>query len=181
MDVLEMSDFVGKPFCPCALRLYLNELDFSTWKPTHVCIHHTAAPSLATRPAGFKFQHMENLQSYYTKELGWSQGPHLFVDEDEAWVLTPLNKRGVHAVSFNKDSWGLEMLGDYDSEDPLTGRGAQVLEYSAKITAVLLGFLKADTSKIRFHRDDPKTQKTCPGRKITKEHFTSLVKKYLLV
>jgi N-acetylmuramoyl-L-alanine amidase CwlA len=146
-----------------------------SFKPEFVVIHHCAAPSLAQRPAGFQPVHMQNLRSYYGTELGWSAGPHLFTDDDQVWLFTPINQRGVHAISFNRNGIGIEMLGDYDSEDPWSGRGLNVLTVTAKATAILLKKLGKDVSAIRFHRDDPKTSKTCPGTKISKERFTALV------
>lgn len=164
----------GRPFLQPDLEDHLIDLEFGAWRPTHVCIHHCAAPSLAQRPGGFLPQHMLNLKSYY-EGLGWKSGPHIFTDEDQAWMFTPLTQRGVHAVSFNRDSWGIEMLGDYDVEDPWSGRGLRVLTMTARVTAALLRKLKKDVGAIRFHREDPKTRKSCPGRKVDKSKFVALV------
>lgn len=119
---------------------------------------------------------MENLEDYYEDDLGWSGAPHIFADEDEAWVFNPLNEPGTHAVSFNRNGLGIEMLGNYDVEDPSTGRGAQVLMFTARMTKLLLDFFKLDETAIRFHRDDPKTSKSCPGKRISKNMFLALVR-----
>ena len=42
-----------------------------------------------------------------------------------------MTAHGVHAVSFNSTGVGIEMLGNYDIEDPRTGRGLQVLTTTA--------------------------------------------------
>lgn len=155
---------------------YVKTLTWKNWRPVGICIHHCAAPSLAQRPAGFISQHMLNLQDFYEGK-GWSAGPHLFTDDDQAWVFSPLTARGVHAGSFNAGYIGIEMLGDYDSEDPWTGRGLEVLKTTCAVVRTLapaIGLKLSDAPKwIRFHRDDPKTSKTCPGKKITKERFLS--------
>jgi hypothetical protein len=143
-----------------------------------ICLHHTAAPSLQMRPKGLLMQHIHNMKSGYVQK-GWKSGPHLFIDEDQIWHMTPLMERGVHAVSFNSRAIGIEVLGDYDDEDPFTGRGLQCWHLAAKTTALLLNWLGAEMneSTILFHRDDPKTSKTCPGSKIKKDWFFNLISK----
>jgi hypothetical protein len=165
---------LGKGFHLPEFAEYLDKVEFKPWRPKAICIHHCAAPSLAQRPHGFLDQHMLNLQDFYEGK-GWSAGPHLFIDDDQAWVFTPLNQRGVHAVSFNSYALGIEMLGDYDTEDPTSGRGAQVLDTTARVVDLLLAKLNLTKDKILFHRDDPKTNKTCPGRKIRKDWFLDLI------
>jgi N-acetylmuramoyl-L-alanine amidase CwlA len=165
---------IGKGLHLPEFARYLDEVKFPTWRPRSIVIHHCAAPSLAQRPHGFLDQHMLNLQDFYEGK-GWSAGPHLFIDEDQAWLFTPLNQRGVHAISFNSSSIGIEMLGDYDTEDPKSGRGLQVLTTTAEVVRLLMKKLSLTKKDILFHRDDPKTNKTCPGKKITKEWFLSIV------
>jgi hypothetical protein len=145
---------------------------------TSITLHHTASPSLTQRPGGFTIKHIENMRDFY-RSLGWRRGPHLFIDEDQIWHMTPLMERGVHAVSFNSRAIGIEVLGDYDDEDPFTGRGLQCWHLAAKTTALLLNWLGAEMneSTILFHRDDPKTSKTCPGSKIKKDWFFNLISK----
>lgn len=153
---------------------YLNGIAFNKFRPSVIVIHHTAAPSLAMRPKGFESQHMLNIKDFYEGK-GWSAGPHLFIDEDQSFVFTPLNERGVHAVAFNKNGLGIEMLGDYDLEDPWSGRGLKVLQMTANITRILLAHLNLKKDAVRFHRDDPHTSKSCPGKKISKKQFLELI------
>lgn len=166
---------LGIGYQPAEFQAYLETFQFSPWRPTAICIHHCAAPSLAQRPHGFIPQHMLNLKSYY-ESLGWRSGPHLFIDDVKAWTFTPMNERGVHARSFNGYAIGIEMLGDYDSEDPKSGRGAHVLSTTAQVVSMLMAKLDLGKKDILFHRDDPKTNKTCPGRKIEKNWFLGLLK-----
>ncbi len=160
---------LGKPYGADDFAKYLDTIK-PAWKPRFIVIHHCAAPSLAQRPNGFISQHMLNIQDFY-EDKGWSAGPHLFIDEDQVWTFSPLTSRGVHAVSFNADGIGIEMLGDYDREDPWNGRGREVLTTTCRAVKALQKKFGLDDSAIRFHRDDPKTNKTCPGRKITKAAF----------
>lgn len=168
-------NIIGKPFRLAEFEAYVEGLKFEAWKPSLVVIHHCAAPSLKQRPNGFQPQHMENLRNYYGNELGWNAAPHIFTDEDQAWVFNPLTKRGTHAVSFNATGWGIEMLGDYDCEDPWSGRGLNVLSLTAEVAAILLKKIGKDATAIRFHRDDPKTKKTCPGMLVEKPRFVAMV------
>lgn len=161
---------LGQPYTPPAFAAYLATLKWQAWKPQHIVIHHCSAPSLAQRPSGFQPQHMLNLKEFYEGK-GWSAGPHLFIDDDQIWTFSPMTARGVHAVSFNATGIGIEMLGDYDSEDPWSGRGLQVLTTTCRAVQSLLTALRLTPAALRFHRDDPKTSKTCPGRKISKEAF----------
>jgi hypothetical protein len=167
----------GKPYRPAAFAAYLAALPASPWQPSLIVIHHCVAPSLSQRPKGFTAQHMLNLQDYYEKK-GWSAGPHLFVDDDEIWTFSPLTARGVHAPSFNATGIGIEMLGDYDLEDPWSGRGLAVLTTTCQAVKLLMAKFHLPATAIRFHRDDPKTAKTDPGIKITKNRFLKLLRSF---
>jgi hypothetical protein len=158
---------VGKAFTPDEFDEYVRKLTLGSFKPVGVTIHHCGAPSLAQRPNDFQAQHMLNLQSYYRDEKHWSAGPHLFIDRQKIWVFTPLTERGIHAVSFNGTHWGIEMLGDYDVETP----NPRVLSNTYRAASALLKKIGRTESSANFHRDDPKTSKTCPGTKIDKATF----------
>jgi hypothetical protein len=164
---------VGAAFTADQFRAYLAGIDNGamTWDPSAVTIHHTASPSLAQRPDGFLPQHMLNLRSWY-QSLGWNRGPHIFVDDKRIWVFSPLTAKGIHAVSFNSTAFGIEILGDYDTEDPKSGRGLAACTLAAEAAEALR--IRFGTTKLNFHRDDPKSSKTCPGRKISLDWFQSL-------
>jgi len=140
-----------------------------------ITLHHTSAPSLATRPHGLTAQHIDNIRDFYRDELGWSGGPHLFVDDDQIWGMNEFSVPGVHAVSFNRTHLGIEVLGDYDSEDPLSGRGFECWMTALSATRSLLDWLGLPVSSVNFHRDDPKTKKSCPGKKVTKDWVHSIL------
>ena len=136
-----------------------------------ITVHHCAEPSLSQRPQGFKQQHLVNLRDFYRDNKGWSTGPHLFTDEDQIFGLTPLYEQGTHAVSFNRTHIGIEMLGDYDTEDPRSGRGLRVIQTTCDAIVRIQRALHLPITAFNFHRDDPKTKKTCAGVKITRDWF----------
>jgi hypothetical protein len=141
-----------------------------------VTMHHTASPSLAQRPHGLKIEHMHNLQHYYQQELGWSAGPHLFIDEDQIWGMSSIESPGTHAKSFNATHIGIEVLGNYDgAESPITGRGLECWTTAAHAVRALLDVMGLDASDINGHRDDPKTSKTCPGSTVDLDWFRGMV------
>jgi len=169
---------VGRVWTPESLQGYLATIAPPAWC-TAVTLHHTAEPSLAQRPNGLLIRHVENIRDYYKNTKGWSAGPHLFADEDQLFGMCDFRKKGVHAVSFNSSAIGIEVLGYYDQEDPLSGRGLLCWQNTARATGILLDWLglTADASTVLFHRDDPKTQKTCPGTKVKKDWLLSLITK----
>lgn len=169
----------GKAWNIAALRSYLIDTDLS-WAKS-VTMHHTGFPDLSMRSKGLLVQHIKNIRHYYEKEKGWSSGPHLFIDDHDINPMTPLSQRGVHARSFNSNSIGIEVLGNYDSEDPRSGRGLKCWRLAALSVAAILSEMgvQANQSTILFHRDDPKTRKSCPGRKVNKPWFIAMVSNYM--
>lgn len=169
---------VGKVWTPESFGEYLKTIKPPTWAKS-VCLHHTAAPSLAQRPQGFKIQHIENMRDFY-KGMGWKSGPHLYTDEDQVFGMTPLAETGVHASSFNRSAIGIEALGFYSKgqENPFSGRGLQVWQTTSWITANLLKWLNlpVNDKTVLFHRDDPKTSKDCPGMQIAKDWILKMIK-----
>jgi hypothetical protein len=167
---------VGKVWSLESLDTYLNSVEKPTWCKG-VCLHHTAAPSLSMRPQGLLSQHIRNMESFY-KSKGWSAGPHFFIDENEIFGMTPPNLKGVHAVSFNGSTVGIEVLGDYDAEFHNSGRGLECWKTTAAATAKILRWLNLEPnySTVLFHRDDPKTTKTCPGSRIQKSWVLELIR-----
>jgi N-acetylmuramoyl-L-alanine amidase CwlA len=168
---------VGKRFSPSEFLeycLWVKENERFSWSPKGVTIHHTAFPHLAMRPDGFKETHMQNLRAYYKDQLGWNSGPHIFTDDNGIWVHTPLSHKGVHARSFNSTHIGIEMLGDFDyKDDPDEGRGKKSTDNGKIAAAAILIAFGLNPANVNFHRDDPKTSKTCPGRKIKKQDFVA--------
>ena len=169
-------ELAGLTWTPESFRVYLSRLPRPQWAKA-VCLHHTASPSLAMRPSGLSNQHIINLHDYYQLDLKWSSGPHLFVDDHRILGMSSLLKPGVHAKSFNRYAIGIEVLGEYDTEDPQSGRGLACWQNAAAATALLLEWLglPATADTVLFHRNDPKTSKTCPGMKVQKAWVLRLV------
>lgn len=166
---------VGRVWSTESLASYLKTVQKPDWCRA-VCLHHTAAPSLAMRPQGLLSQHIRNMEEYY-RGLGWSAGPHFFVDENEVFGMTPPDLKGVHAVTFNRYAIGIEVLGDYDSEFHNKGRGLECWKTAAATTNIILNWLglEANFLNVLFHRDDPTTSKTCPGTRVQKQWFLDLM------
>lgn len=178
--------YIGKCF-PTAEQFldYLDDIKFGAWRPSFVTMHHTGGPSLKTwegysrrlKPITDE-QWMVNLASYYGNELKWSAGPHFFLTPKNFCVLSLPTKRGVHAVSFNALSWGVECVGDFDSE-PFTSELADRYAEGLACLHIAAGLEPSDykfnVRGLHFHRDDPRTTKTCPGKKVSKELMVRLI------
>ena len=183
--------FVGQ--CYPTARDFLAYLDGikweSSWRPRFVTMHHTGSPSLATwktygaRKAPISdVQWMRNLAGYYGNEKRWSAGPHFFFTPANFCVLSLPGRRGVHAQSFNALSWGVECVGDFDAE-PFTAEladryaeGLACLHLAAGLSPDPYQFKR---SGLHFHRDDPATTKTCPGKRVGKDQMILLVKSHM--
>lgn len=184
--------FVGKCFPTAkAFSDYLDDIRFGAWRPSFVTMHHTGGPSLATwktyahgtrKVPITDAQWMKNLAAYYGNELGWSAGPHFFFTPDNFCVLSLPEKRGVHAVTFNKNSWGVECVGDFDGEaftPELANRYAEGLACLHLALGITPGPYQFDRRGLHFHRDDPRTTKTCPGHKVDKDRMIALVASHM--
>lgn len=168
--------FIGQRKTLEELSKYISELKFTKFQPKLIVVHHTGVPSLAQRPTGFSQQHIHNLKSYYENTMGWSGAPHFFVDDKGIILFQELNKKGVHAVSFNSNGIGIEMLGNYDTTEFIDERAKVIFETTHKLCAQLCIDLNLNPKEcLRFHRDDPKTKKTCPGRFVDKNEFIKAV------
>lgn len=168
---------LGKSWTTDEFKAYLESKKAPAWIKG-VTLHHSAPPTLAMRPSGFSATHMKNLRDFYRDDKGWSTGPHLFADDRLLHGLTDLAEPGTHARSFNSKTAGIETLGDYDTgmDDPLTGRGLACWKISAAATVAILAWCKLPISEktILFHRQDPKTTKTCPGERVKMNWFLDL-------
>lgn len=168
---------IGIRRTPEEFRKRVRDLVFDgTFHPQFVVVHNTSTPTLAQRPNGFNETHMKNLVSFYANEMGFKGGPHLFIDDKGIWEFNPLNLRGTHSPSWNKISWGVEMLGEYERDEFTSGRGAKVAENAVQAVAALCEKLSVPVSTIRFHKEDPLTSHTsCPGKKVIKVDFLERV------
>ncbi len=159
---------VGKSFNPEDFDGYCHTLQWTAWRPSFIVLHNTGAPSLAQRAKGLSLQNIKDLEVFYRDDQKWSAGPHLFVDDKQIWVFTPLTVSGVHSPSWNKLSFGVEMLGDYEREDFSAGRGLKVRRNTVAALATLSAVLGLDPHTMKLHREDPLTTHACPGKNVRK-------------
>ncbi len=159
---------VGTSYSPQDFDTYVRSLSWTNWRPRFIVLHNTAVPSLAQRPNSLTHQHILNLERYYRDEMGWSAGPHLFIDDKQIWVFTPLTTSGVHSPSWNSTALGVEMLGDYEREAFNSGRGLKVRQNAVSAMASLSAVLGLDPTTMRLHKEDPATTHACPGKNVKK-------------
>lgn len=190
---------VGKCFPTAAQFLaYLEALKWGTWRPRFVTMHHSGGPNLKdwrgwqtrAKPVTDE-QWMKNLASYYGKSKAeggppdgpWRSGPHFFFTPNNFCVLSPPTARGVHAVSFNAASWGVECVGDFDVEKfegPVRDKYIEGLACLHIASGLALAPYERGVRGLHFHRDDPKTTKTCPGKNVQKDAVIKLVQAKML-
>lgn len=175
-------NIVAKHFTASEFADYCKQVQPQSWVK-RIVLHNTSSPSLAQRPGGvLTAEHIQNLKGYYEGQ-GWSAGPHLFVDATGIWVFTSLTEHGVHSPSYNGSSWGVEMLGDYDTESFTTGLGAQVRANAIAAVASLAriqGWPDVKDGRLILHKEDPKTtHKDCPGKAVVKADFVAAVSEFM--
>lgn len=135
--------YVGQGLTVPQFEAYLEGYDFGPIPPDYIVLHHTANPDASYAPlspdprikwdrseAGASQEQikakrkaqLDGLKRYYEHTLGWTAGPHLFIDEKWIWLMTPLSDVGIHAKwgnsfrAFGKlhYSVGIEVIGNYD-------------------------------------------------------------------
>lgn len=169
-----MFDIIGKKIKTAD---YLaDSVSKMKWTPKFVTLHNTAVPKISDRPSGFNEQSMKNLLGYYAG-MGWSGGPHFFVDQTGVWAFNPITKSGVHSPSWNKTAIGVEMLGDYNAEAFNSGDGLKIQNNTMQLLADLCVHFGFDPSTIKLHKEDPKTDHDCPGKNVVKSDVIAKVTK----
>jgi hypothetical protein len=164
----DWKGIVGRSFTPDEFDGYCHTLQWNAWRPSFMVLHNTATPSLAQRPDGLTPQHILSLEAFYRDTQKWKAGPHLFIDDRQIWVFTPLTVSGTHSPSWNKVALGIEMLGDFETEAFDAGRGLQVRRNAVAALATLCGILGIASDSMRIHREDPLTTHACPGKNVRK-------------
>jgi hypothetical protein len=164
----DWKGIIGTSFSVDEFDAYCHTLQWTAWRPSFVVVHNTGSPSLAQRAKGLTKQHILNLESFYRDQQKWKAGPHLFIDDKQIWVFTPLNVSGTHSPSWNKVALGVEMLGDFEKESFSEGRGLKVRQNTVAAVATLCAILGFDPNTIRIHREDPLTTHACPGKNVRK-------------
>lgn len=169
-----------KDFSQEGFRDYVQSLSWNSWRPNKIVWHNTAAPTLkqwiVTADSDARegktpgITRIQNLERFFRDNNGWSGCPHLFVANDRIWVMNPLTAPGVHSPSWNGTSIGIEMIGDFASEEDDLGEGLKVKNNTILATAALCSALGIDpNNSIFLHKQDPKTTHDCPGEKIARD------------
>jgi hypothetical protein len=171
---------------------HVAALQFTGWKPQFVVVHNASAPSLSNyaewRAHPEKHgnwtpeQWGRNLQSYYAG-MGWSGGPHAFVCPDGILLFTPFTQHGTHSPAWNSITWGIETVGEFESEPFGNGSRTNLIAMLAILHA-RIGLNPVDykfgVRGIHFHKEDPvTTHKTCPGRNMVKAELVADVATYM--
>lgn len=138
---------------------YLATLPRPSWARAS-CYHNTYIPTEAQWCGKAS---MDSMQATYVAK-GWTTGPHIFIvlhsptpANDGIWVMTPPHIPGTHAADCNRDHFGIEVVGDFQSRAP-----------SAAQQGPLVGVLTAlhrwagIGATLDAHRDCM-AGRTCPG------------------
>lgn len=158
--------------------------EMGVWRPRGCVLHNTWAPSLKTWNEDKTVRHIDEPQRIENmavrwKKNGWRSGPHLFIDQEEIWTATPLWMRGTHSPSWNATHWGIELVGEYDTEKlPDSLRDNAV--HAMACLYVMLGH-EPTSQNFKFHGEDPRTShKGCPGRNVyPKEWWEAAIEKMM--
>lgn len=156
------AKFIMQGFSADEFADYVEKLQFSEWEPDFVVLHHTVMPTLSqwmTDPP----RRLASMRDFVVKGRGWSGGPHLFIDETKIWVFNSLTTPGIHASTWNKQSIGIEMVGNYD--DQILPDSVRDLTVAA--IAILDKKLELPAESLRFHGEQGKNN--CPGKNVSKE------------
>ena len=140
----------------------------SAWRPRGATLHNTFNPTLRQVEhyiVSNKWTFDQLIENWWTRyrKLKWFSGPHLFIMPDRIWVATPLWIRGTHSPSWNATHWGIELVGDYDTEklpDSLRDNAVHAM-------ACLYAMIGHEPNEwnLKFHGEDPRTShKSCPGK-----------------
>lgn len=166
---------VNRSFTRAQIGPYIAALQFGAWRGKFAVLHNTSAPTLAQwhEPSPADPAHrMQNLVHFYRDEQLWHAGPHFYVADDLIWAFTPADMPGVHSPSWNSESWGVELVGEYDVE-PFNDA---VRDNGVALIAALYHRFGLGAGTLKFHHDDPATtHKNCPGKHVSKPDMISRI------
>lgn len=173
------TPIVGRKMNLTELQTFIDTMEFSSWKPRGMVVHNTGVPSFKQWHQVSGETRMRNLENYFKNQRGWSSAPHAFVADDFVWPFTPFNRKGTHSPSWNGTHLGIEMVADFDKEDPYSGPTGAVYKNTVALFAMLHMKLGLDPDTIKLHREDPRTTHACPGKKFDKKRFIEDVQTWM--
>lgn len=211
--VLAVGPFAyeGRGYSAEQFARYVQAYNFGKIPPDQIVLHHTAIPSASwarfssgavwdANEAGLsnsqihtkRIKQLDQLRDYYHDTLGWSAGPHLFIDDRLIWTFTPMAFVGIHAKEGNsyRDangrlhySIGIEVIGYYEHVTwppkvaALVRAACQALSSRLGITLEYQPGPKHDPARhagsLSSHRDFNKP--ACPGAAITEAFYVAAV------
>lgn len=200
--------YIGQALTPVEFRQYCLDYNFGSSPPSYWIWHHSYNPDaswapvssnqstwwdrneqgldLAAKKAKRKPQ-LDAIARYYIG-LGWSAGPHLFIDDLFIWLFTPMYNVGVHANEGNsykrggqlRYSIGCEVIGAYDKAVwPVPIRAMAGWAFACVKARLNIQSVYTATGQDRPDLHDPQlsghrdytTEKTCPGAAVTSDFF----------
>lgn len=207
--------YIGMALSGAAFVDYVASYNFGRILPSFIVIHNSAKPdaswaklnndpdikwdrnevNLSSNQIKVKRkQQLDHIKNYYVG-LGWTSGPHLFIDERWIWLFTPMNTVGTHAKSGNgfyddkgvlHYSIGVETVGWFEHVGWPEGmqRLLQITIQSLqrRLKNFEIVYVNAPTNQpelhdhsISFHRDYNKP--ACPGAFITPAYAIPILSK----
>lgn len=146
-------------------QLNINEIDYK-WsgtleegnKPTDLVFHHTASKTLAP----------EDINNMHIQE-GWGGiGYHFYIRKDGTiYRGRPENIVGAHAIGRNRNSIGICLEGNFETEDPTEEQKNSLVKISTDM------IIKYNLEGILGHRDVYET--LCPGKNFPMEEIKNRV------
>lgn len=186
-----MSMSTLTPLSLAEFRLWFPRQSFCHGNPTATCVHNTDEPDTAEWHG---LASMQGIRRSHMIDRGWSDiGVNLYIGPDNLiWTGRPFDRSNwshalvtrnwsaVHAdakaycngdvLALNKRAVGVEVVGDYDREDPLTSR-AMLL--ALDVFAFMHQTFSIPLNRLLFHRMVADT--SCPGNKTSLDWFRSEV------
>lgn len=140
------------------LEAYLHTQPPPAWGVIGSTYHNTYHPDedeWAGHASMLSMQH-----TYATKNPPWDRGPHLYLAAgtrfNGIWMMTPPTMPAVHGVTCNKNHFGLEVVGNFQSH-PMSPDQQELLLG----TVVVLHRWARIGPELNAHRDC--VARTCPG------------------
>lgn len=177
---------VARKFTHAEFKSYLDDLKIAPWAH-FVVVHNTSSPDVhlfrddwMKRPGWTPEQWLRNLVSYYAG-MGWNGCPHLFIPpmEDTILVLNSLLVHGTHTPSWNRFSYGVETVGEFEREafeDPTRANLVAALAALHEKLSLRPDRFSLGSSGLHFHKEDKNTtHRTCPGRNMVKADLVEAV------
>lgn len=145
-----------------------------TWKRKilQLHIHHTWKPNHSDYNGKNGFELQKAMRNYHVNTNHWKDiGQHLTLLPDGKWITgRDFNLDPASIEGWNKGAFAIEMIGNFDiGRDKFGGAQADAMfEFCAAFIVDRNLDIKTD---VKFHRDNPKAGKSCPGSSINRENF----------